>query len=121
MNDLLSKRSGNQVRGCNRQKHEDIAEVITQHSTRTCDSKPHPPSPSSTGSFVYWRMVLCTYGTNEFAQDLGLPCAASKFETQMQNSQAKLKTQVHSSQAASSRPQVHNSQGSKLESAAANG
>jgi hypothetical protein len=66
-------------------------------------------------------MVLCTYGTNEFAQDLGLPCAASKFETQMQNSQAKLKTQVHSSQAASSRPQVHNSQGSKLESAAANG
>jgi hypothetical protein len=66
-------------------------------------------------------MVLCTYGTNEFAQDLGLPCAASKFETQMQNSQAKLKTQVHSSQAASSRPQVHNSQASKLESAAANG
>ncbi len=55
MNDLLSKCSGDQVRGCNRQKHEDIAEVITQHSTRTCDSKPHPPSPSSTGSFVYLR------------------------------------------------------------------
>jgi hypothetical protein len=63
--------------------------------------------------------VLCTYGTNEFAQDLGLPCEASKFETQMQNSQAKLKTQVHYSQAASSRPQVHYSQASKLKTPSA--